>query len=65
MLFIEGPAQEARSHKRTPMHLSSAWLCNVVVYVWKSERKQRARKPPLSGVWVVNPKWGAWGGTTC
>ena len=44
------------TRNRTPIHISSAWLCNVVVYVSNGERKQRARKPPLRGVWGVNPK---------
>ena len=43
-------------HNPTQIHLSSALLCNVVVYVSNSERKQRARKPPLRGVWGVIPK---------
>ena len=51
MLFVELPACAARAHNPTPIHLSSAWLCNVFVYVPYSERKQRARKPPLRGVW--------------
>ena len=41
----------ARTHNWTPIHLSSAWLCNVVVHVSNSERKQRARKNPLRGVY--------------
>ena len=47
----------ARTHNPTPIHLSIAWLWlrNVVVYVSNSERKQRARKPPLRGC-GVNPK---------
>ena len=56
LLFVERPAQPARTHNPTPIHISSAWLCNVVVYVSNGERKQRARKPPLRGVWGVNPQ---------
>ena len=56
VFVIERPAQAARTHNPTPIHLSSAFLCNVVIYVSNSERKQRARKPPLRGVWGVNPK---------
>ena len=52
-LFVDRPAQAARTDNPTPIHISSARLCNVVVYVSNGER---ARKPPLRGVWGVNPK---------
>ena len=39
-----------------PIHISSAWLCDVVVYASNGEKEQRARKPPFRGVWGVNPK---------
>ena len=43
----------------TTRHQSISANClvvNVVVYVSNSERKQRARKPPLRGGWGVNLK---------
>ena len=53
--FVERPAQAARTHNPTPIHLSCALLC-LVAYILNCARKQRARKPPLRGVWGVNPK---------
>ena len=44
------------SEAPTPIFLSCGVLCNVGVYVSNCDRKQRARKPPLKGVWGVNPK---------
>ena len=43
--FVERPAQAARTHNPTPIHLSSPSLCNVAVYVLNSESK----KAPLEG----------------
>ena len=54
-LFVERPAQATRTHNPTPIRLSYGLLCNVVVSVSNSERKQRARKPTLKGGLGVNP----------
>ena len=55
MLFVERPAQAARTHNDTNPS-QHCLVVNVVVYVSNSERKQRARKPPLEGGLGVSPK---------
>ena len=45
LLFVERPAQAARTHNPTPIHLSCALLC-LVAYIlnWKGSREQES--PP-------------------
>ena len=55
LLLVKRPAQAARTHNPTRIHLSSG-CCETHIFCRAANVKQKGRNPPLRGVWGVNPK---------